>query len=169
MGAIHPIGVMFMRSQESLSFCLSQACHAVQVTLREGVCAHIPGLLAPRHSCDGSGREAAEEPPHHDGAGSDGNPGHCWQAIQRATLALLASVCLHMGGSAGAAYALNVPSAAEDKLLELVRVLESKLDTAAQMAGEAVGSLAGAPSPGDQVGAGAGGGRVQGHGACESR
>ena len=48
----------------------------------------------------------------------------------RAAVALLAAVCLQLGGGSGAAHAFNLASVAEDKLLEFVRKVEVRVDSA---------------------------------------
>lgn len=102
-----------------------QACHAAQASLQDGLSAWLDGKLPCRPLCgpeDGAAQAAAGE------------------RAARLVVAFLASVCLHLGGS-GAAQAVNVPSAAEDTLLQVVRLLDNKIDTAAQMAAEALGSV----------------------------
>lgn len=123
----------FVGSQHPLPARL-QACHVAQLRVEDGLrqlrleeglrC--IPGLLA-------------QPPPAEQADAAD-----VWRGAQRAALAFLASLCLHLGGSS-AAHAINVPSAVEDGLLEVERVLEAKLDTAARFAGEALSTLPGLP------------------------
>ncbi|GAB4819263.1 hypothetical protein N2152v2_006309 [Parachlorella kessleri] len=115
--------------------------HATAAQLHEGLRALAPGLLQPPKPDQGR-TETAAPPPEV----VEENP---WQRqAATAALAFAASVCMHLGGG-GAALALNLPSVAEDKLLEVVRLLESTLDTAVQYAGEALSSaVPGAPSLG---------------------
>jgi hypothetical protein len=51
------------------------------------------------------------------------------QSALRAAAALLAAVCLQLGGGSGAAQAFNLASVAEDRLLEFVRQVELRVDS----------------------------------------
>lgn len=67
-----------------------------------------------------------------------------WELSAKFVLALFGSICFSFGGSR-AAFAINAPPATEDKLLEVVRVVENRLDTATQLVGEVLSSITRAP------------------------